>query len=113
MRTVRDFARLLLLCAAGALFTASLAGAQMGVPDVPTGTGPNCVTPALTEAPASGLPGVIAPWSAPALRPLIQPAWPFLSVVHPTAWFQSATLREARGWGLPVLRTAAGRLIRR
>ena len=113
MRTARDFSRLLLLCAAGALLTASLAGAQMGVPDVPTGTQPACVTPATTEPATFGLPEGVTPWSGLAARPVIQPAWPFLSVVHPTTWFRPAALRELRGWGLSASRTAADRLIRR
>ena len=113
MRTARSLARLSLLCAVGALLTASMAGAQTGVPDVPIGTGPHCVTPAPVEPPTSGLPGVFTPWSGLALHPLIQPAWPFLSVVPPTPWFHPAVMREPRGWGLPVSRAAAGRLIRR
>jgi hypothetical protein len=113
MRTVRDFARLSLFCAAGALFTASLAGAQMGVPDVPTGTGPSCAMPAPIEPPTSGLPGVVTPWGALALRPLIPPAWPFLAAVSPTSWFHPAVMRESRGWSLSVSRAAAGRHIKR
>jgi hypothetical protein len=111
--TARDISRLLLLCAAGALLTASSAGAQMGEPDVPTGTGPHCLTPAPVEPPTSDLVGVIAPWSGLALRPLIQPTWPFPSVVPPTAWFHHAVLRELRGKSLPISRAAAGRIGRR
>lgn len=113
MRTVRDFARLLLFCAAGVLLTASLAGAQMGEPDVPSGTGPHCATPAPIEPPASGLTGVTTPWSGFALRPLIQPAWAFLSVARPTSWLHPAVLREPSGRSRPVSRATAGRLIKR
>jgi len=113
MKTARDFARLLLLCSAGALLTASLAGAQAGEPDVPLGTGPMCVIPAPTEPSTSGLPGVFSLWSGLALRPLIQPTWPFLSVVPPTPWFHPAVMREPRVWSLSASRAAADRLIRR
>lgn len=113
MKPVHCLARLFLLCAAGALFTATLACAQMGVPDVPTGTGPHCVISVPVESSTPGLPGVGTPWRALALRTLFQPAWPFLSVVPPTSWPHPAVLRESRGWSLSVSRAAAGRLIRR
>ena len=113
MRTAQELTRLLLLCAAGALLAATMAGAQTGVPEVPTGTAPTSVTPSLEQPSASGLPGGFTLWSGLLLRPLIQPAWPLVSVVPPTSWFHSAVLREPRRWGLPVSRAAVDRFIRR
>jgi hypothetical protein len=113
MRIVRDVTRHLLLCAVGALLTVSVAGAQTGAPDVPTGPGPTCLAPAPVEPSTSGPPAVFAPWSgfAPSLQ--IQQAWPFLSVVPLTPRFHPVVMREPRGWTLGVSRAAAGRLIRR
>lgn len=110
MRRSRNFTRLL-PCAVGVLFVASLAGAQTGVPDVPIGPGPGCVAPAPVEPPASPVP--LVPWSGLALRPFVQPFWPFLSVVPLTPRFHPVAMREPHGWRLPVSRAAAGRLIRR
>jgi len=113
MRIARDFARHLLLCVAGTLLTASLAEAQMGVPDVPTGPIPSCVTLAPGEPSASGALAVSMPWSGLTSHLQVQRAWPFLSVVPSTAWFHPAALREWRGWGRPAARTTTDRLIRR
>ena len=110
MRSSRYFT-CLLLSAVGALLLVSLAGAQTGVPDVPIGPGPGCVTPGLLAPPASPAPS--APWSGLVLRPLVQQFWPFLSVVPLTPQSHPAVLREPRGWRLSVSRTATGRFIRR
>ncbi len=113
MKTDRDFTRLLPFCPVGVLLVASMVAAQTGIPEVPTGTGPHGLAPTPDEPSISGVPGAFALWNGPALRSPIQSAWPFLSVVPPTLWFQPAALREPRGPGLPVSRAAAGRLVKR
>jgi hypothetical protein len=113
MRIARDFARHLLLCVAGTLLTTSLAQAQMGVPDVPTGPIPNYATPAPSGPSTSGALAVPVLWGGLASHLQGQLTWPFSSVAPPTAWFHPAALREWHGRGLPAARTTADRLIRR
>jgi hypothetical protein len=104
MKTAHRIPLALALCTAGLLAVAGLAAAQC-MPDVPTGTGPNCVTPVedpveiSTPALGPGLPFLVRlPFTAAGSQ------WVFLTGLRLPTWGGAVAAREpgradVRRWG--------------